>query len=574
MARSGHRTGGRLIEHVHARLAGRGTSDSGFVSQPEPRTIGSFARGRQIMTGTFLIAGSTVEGGQTPIWSLPVPGPRFEAALHGFAWLDDLAAVGDPRAREKAQAWTWGWIDRFGQGAGPGWTPDLTGRRIIRWLSHAGLLLAGRDRTAADRYFASLARQTRYLARRWPTANGGLARIEALTGLLHAVLALRGFADLLPGVTQALSDEATATIDADGAIPSRNPEMLLEIFTLLTWAAAALSDGGRSAPAAHLAALERIAHVLRALRHADGGLARFHGGGRGAEGRLDEALAHAPGKATTSPGLAMGFARLAAGRTTIIVDAAAPPKGPGSENAHASTLALEVTSGRRPLIVNCGSGRSFGEDWHRAGRATPSHSTGMLAGLSSSRLGARGRSAGLLTDVPRLVWVQQETDVDGLRLLAGHDGYEKTHGITHARHMRLSLDGRVLSGEDTFAAMSAADRGLFDAAVRKSRSAVKAEVRFHLHPDVDAALDLGGTAVSMALKSGEIWILRHVGDDVSMRLDTSVYLEAGRPRPRATLQVVLAGAIRDHVCHIGWTLAKAQDTPSVIRDIAPASDDD
>ena len=74
--------------------------------------------------------------------------------------------------------------------------------------------------------------------------------------------------------------------------------------------------------------------LLRALRHADGGLARFHGGGRGAEGRLDAALANAGIKPLPSAGMAMGYVRLTGGRTSIVVDAAPPPQG--SALAHAS----------------------------------------------------------------------------------------------------------------------------------------------------------------------------------------------------------------------------------------------
>lgn len=583
MARSTNMAGGRLVERVHARLAARRPVQTGFVTPPEPRIMGSFARGRQLIGGQFQFAGFMVEAKGASIWSLPVPDPRLDADLHGFAWLDDLAAVGDPRGRARAQDWTWEWLDLFGAGQGPGWRPDLTGRRLMRWINHAAFLLGGRDRAASDRYFASLAQQTRYLARRWTAAPAGRARIEALTGLTHAVLALSGFETQIPATIEALGAEATRGIDAEGAVPSRNPEELLEIFTLLTWAAAAISEAGRSAAPDHMAALERIAHVLRALRHADGGLARFHGGGRGTEGRLDQALAQAPGRATTTPGLAMGYARLAAGRTTVLVDCAAPPSGRGSENAHASTLAFELTSGRRPVIVSCGSGLGFGQDWHRAGRATPSHSTAMLHGISSSRLVARGRGAGAtvagvvvaetMAEVPGLVWAQQETDVEGLRLLAGHDGYAPTHGLTHGRELRLSLDGRSLTGEETLGAMSSADRARLDAVFAKSRREMLVEVRFHLHPDVDATLDLGGTAVSMALKSGEIWILRPTaGGAEAMQLTTSAYLEAGRPRPTPTQQVVLTGIIRDYACHIGWTLAKAQDTPTTIRDTAPASD--
>jgi uncharacterized heparinase superfamily protein len=73
-----------------------------------------------------------------------------------------------------------------------------------------------------------------------------------------------------------------------------------------------------------------VAPTLRALRHSDGSLARFHGGGRGQEGRLDQALATSGVKTIRTEGLSMGFARVSHGRTSIIVDAAPPPVGPAS----------------------------------------------------------------------------------------------------------------------------------------------------------------------------------------------------------------------------------------------------
>ena len=568
-SRNGASGGSAFVQRLHARLAGRKRCVTGFATQPEPRTIGTFARGRQIIAGTFQFAGFVIEGGILGIWDLPVPDARFEHDLHGFAWLDDLAAVGDGAARKRAQGWTFDWIGRFGRGTGPGWTPDLTGRRLTRWINHANLLLAGVDRDAAARFFESMGQQTLFLSRRWKTAPHGLARLEALTGLIHAGLWLTGMEHLTTPAAEALSDEAATLIDAEGGIPGRNPEELLMVFTLLTQAAAELSEAGRSPHPDHIAAMDRIAPTLRALRHADGGLARFHGGGRGAEGRLDQALAQAGGKAVTAPGLAMGFARLAAGRTTVLVDAASPPKGAVSANAHASTLAIEVTSGRRPLIVNCGSGLSFGADWHRAGRATPSHSTLAISGFSSARLGVRAgrRMRDLFDAVPEHVWCEQETDVDGLRFLGGHNGYEATHGLIHMRALRLALDGRTLNGEDTLGAMTDVDRNRFDAAIRAGGGGgLSYEARFHLHPDVDAALDLGGKAVSMALKSGEIWIMRHDGT-ATLTLAPSVYLEGGRLKPRATLQIVLSGRIADYGCHIRWTFAKAQDTPAAVRDV-------
>ncbi|MFV2035813.1 MAG: heparinase II/III family protein, partial [Halocynthiibacter sp.] len=323
---------------------------------------------------------------------------------------------------------------------------------------------------------------------------------------------------------------------------------------------------------AHVAAIERIAPTLRALRHADGGLARFHGGGRGPEGRLDHALAASGVRASTSTGLSMGFSRLSAGRSSIIFDASAPPEGAASYNGHASTFSFELTSGRRPVIVNCGSGTSFGDAWRRAGRATPSHSTLGIEGYSSARLGASklagSRRREYLTDPPLSVNVLQTAGFEGISLQGGHDGYLRTHGLTHVRKLDLSSDGRKLVGEDTLATLSDRDRARFDVMMdRTGLQGIEFAVRFHLHPEVDAEIDMGGSAVSLALKSGEIWVFRHDGS-AKMTLEPSVYLEKNRLKPRATKQVILVGYVLEHASRVSWTLAKAQDTPSGLRDLA------
>lgn len=562
----------RWMNRLHARAASLSRPATAFTTTPEPRTIGSFARGRQMTGGNFLFSGFLVEAPNVPIWDLPMPDTGFEAELHGFTWLDDLAAVSDYHSNKRAQEWTHGWVARFGRGAGPGWTPDLTGRRLIRWINHAILLLNGQQKEASQAYFRSLAAQTIFLSRRWKAASPGLPRFEALTGLIYAGLALDGMASHVGQAIRALDQECAREIDPAGGLSTRNPEELLEVFTLLNWAASALQDAGQSPGETHLGTITAIAPVLRALRHTDGGLARFHGGGRGLEGRLDRSLTTSGVRAGPQAGLAMGFARISHGRTSVIVDAAKPPRAEASANAHASTLAFELTSGRRPLIVNCGSGATFGQSWRRAGRATPSHSTLGIEGYSSSRLGmvgtARGRDRELLVDAPKDVRFER-LDVDGgTRIVVGHDGYAESHGLTHVRTLHLGFDGRQLRGEDALVALDAAAKKKFDLNFDKSKMrGVPFSVRFHLHPDVDATLDMNGMAVSMALKSGEIWVFRFQGD-AELFLDSSVYLEKSRLSPRATKQIVLSGTAMEYSTRVGWSLAKAQETPSAIRDYA------
>ncbi len=560
----------RLVNRVQARRASRARGAAVFLSQPEPRTIGSFARGRQLLAGNFLFAGALVEEKKRSIWDIDAPGPDYEQELHGFTWLDDLAAVGDVPAMGQAQTWLFDWIARYGRGHGPGWTPDLTGRRLIRWINHAIFLLNGRPSEDSEAYHKSLGQQTIFLARRWHAATPGLPRFEALTGLIYAGLALEGMARHVEPAVVALSRECATEINDQGGIATRNPEDLLEVFTLLNWAASALAEAGRMAEHSHLAAIERVAPTLRALRHADGGLARFHGGGRGVEGRLDHALAASGIRARAPDGLSMGYVRLHGGRSSLIVDAAAPPVRYASHNAHASSCAIELTSGRRPLIVSCGSGTSFGPQWRRAGRATASHSTLALDGMSSARLALGGLLAGgreYLTDAPDDVRVQFLAEDGSQGIIVGHNGYRASHGLTHIRQVELSNTGRGIAGEDTLAAISKPDQRAFEKALdRVDLQGVGFKIRFHLHPDADTEVDLGGTAVSMALKSGEIWIFRHDGA-ANMTVEPSVYLEKGRLKVRATKQVVLSARALDYATRIRWTLAKAHETPDAVRDL-------
>ena len=560
----------RYLNRWHARWAGFSRGATAFTSTPEPRTIGSFARGRQITGGNFLFAGFLVQAPGTSIWDLPMPDEGFETELHGFTWLDDLAAVGDGHAIKRAQGWTHDWIARYSKGQGPGWTPDLTGRRLIRWINHSILLLNGQDAEVSKAFFKALSHQTIFLARRWKAASPGLPRFEALTGLIYSGLALEGMDTHVGTAIVALGRECEEEIDAEGGLLTRNPEELLEIFTLLNWAADALKDAGRAPEEAHVNAIAAVAPVLRALRHSDGGLARFHGGGRGMDGQLDRALATAGIRGTPSHDRSMGFARIAHGRTSLIVDAAPPPAGKASVNAHASTLAFELTSGRRPLIVNCGSGATFGKSWRRAGRATPSHSTLGIEGFSSSRLAPAGKRADaeaeVLVDTPTEVGFERSEVEAGTRFVVGHDGYVPTHGLTHIRTLHIGFDGRQLRGEDVLLARADSDKRRFDLMFDKSRmKGIPYSIRFHLHPHVDATLDMNGTAVSMVLKSSEIWVLRFEGP-VNLDLESSVYLEKSRLSPRATKQIVLSGSAVEYATRVSWSLAKTQETPTAVRD--------
>jgi len=558
------------MNRYHVRRAYRESSRPSFALSPEPLMIGRLARGRQVCAGKFLFAGNVVDAPDRMIWDIEIPDAAFERELHRFVWLDDLASVGGNEAWSRARVWIREWIRRFGRGAGPGWPPELTGQRLIRWINHSTYLLDDGDERWSEAFRRSLGHQIEFLSNRWPKIPQGLSRLEALTALVQASLVMAGNRGDAEYAIAALEREIDREINPDGEIPTRNPEELLDVLLLLVWTRSIFTDAARSPPAPIVDAIERIAPALRTLRHSDGALARFHGGGRGIEGRLDYALANSGARRLDRPGSAMGFTRLSAGRTTLIMDAAPPPTASGAIG-HASTLAFEMTLGRRPMVISCGSGVQFGAGWARAGRTAALHSAlevdaGPHSSFSAGRGGRAARKSP--TGAPTDVRVRRFSDADGKGIRASHDGYMPTHGLIHVRAVGLASDGGSLTGDDTLTAASENEVRRFERIRdRTGRSGIPFSIRFHLHPDVAVQADHGEGNVTLRPGNGEVWIFRYEGE-ATMLLQPSVHLEQGRLVPRETSQIVLSAHAMAHMTHVRWKFERARESPVHIRDLA------
>ena len=539
-----------------AAKAGKRAHPAPFLSRPDPHFIGDFQRGRKLIRGHLHFGGNAVQTSGRDPWSVKAPDLAFEIDLHGFAWLDDLAAVGDGTARQAAQSWLSEWIERFADGSGPGWSADLAARRALRWFDHAQFLQIGRDEAYRDAFLRGLSQHIEFLAARWRSASDGTSRFEALSAMLFAGLTLADMGVYAKTAAGNLGAECDAQISAEGAMPGRNSEDLMEVFALLTRGAYLLGAYQREVDPRHRAAIGRMVPTLRALRHCDGSLARFHGAGSGAEGRLDTALGEANVKSGARKGLAMGYLRLGGGRVSVIVDGARPPSGAEAVSAHASTLAFEMTSGFQPIVVNCGAGAPFGLDWRRASRKTASHSTLIVAQASSSSIRQMAEHD-LLERAPQNVRIQPAQDENESWFDANHDGYVPDFGLIHTRRMALSYNGMTLTGEDKLDAVTPVHQTQFKKAISADPlSGLPYDIRFHLHPDVKAEIDADLKAIELRLKNGETWLFRAFGR-AAMELLPSFHLEKNRDKPRSSKQIVLTARVLDYAGDVSWSFTKA-----------------
>jgi uncharacterized heparinase superfamily protein len=499
--------------------------------QPHDPWPGDAARGDSLFQGHYLFAGHEVSAPKMPVWLPAGAVQAWLVEMHAFEWLRDFKASGGEAARRHSRALVRDWLAQCGHWRPVAWDAEVTGRRVAAWLLNAGFVLGGADRPWRGAFLASLAMQTRHLARVAARETSGAGRIAALRGLLYGGLCLRPNERRVAQAVRLLIRACRRQVLGDGGHVARSPRVQRRVLADLADCRALLLAANRVPPDELTRTIDRMAPMLRALCHGDGGLAVFNDSDEGDPALVAATLglAAAAGKAQANAPHT-GFQRLAAGSTVVIVDAGAP-----ASHGHAGTLSFEMSVGAHRLVVNCGPHRGHDREWARALRSTAAHSTLVLADANSSELGDDGSLAGR----PAEVDCQRREADRAVWLDARHRGYGESFGLVHRRRLYLSEDGSDLRGEDTL--VPAGEPG---AAPGPQPFAV----RFHLHPSVKASLVMHGQAALFRLPDGSGWQLRAVGG--SLALNPSVYF-GGDGQRRRNEQAVIAG-----VCGAGGMTVK------------------
>lgn len=510
------------------------------LSDPWP---GDGARGQAMLAGFFTAFGREIPFA-TGDWKPASAGPHLLALLHGFTWLRDLDAAGDPRSQAAMRHALADWLAserRLGRSGRVAWRPDILGQRVAMLLAWFGRLTEG-DAGLERALLGSLAIQGAALSRTIGSAPTGASVFTALHGLIaleHCLPAPgRAGERRRERSIRLLETALDAQLSADGGQVERSPAIALEILRSLVDIRQVLRATRMPVPDRLQQSIDRIAPALRFFRHGDGGLALFNDSNEGDSGLIDLVLAQADAAGKPPRALPhIGFDRLVAKKTLVIFDAGAPALI--DTHAHASTLALEVSIGKERLITNCGAHVSEGTTWRRAQRATAAHSSVTIDDTNSSEVIADGR----LGRRARVLHRTRDENEYGTWVEARHDGYRERFGVIHQRRLYLAASGEDLRGEDALT---------FDPDTPQPIGG-RYTLRFHLHPRVQASLAQDGNAVFLRLPSGSGWRLRLSGGMTS--LADSIYLgQAGHMR--RTTQILVQGAVSPEGTLIKWALQR------------------
>jgi len=541
-----------------ARSTLRGKVAKAFVSQPMAHNIGSAQKGLQLADGNFLVGGLLVRDPDESIWNVEPDNLAFQKKAQGFFWLDHLAANGSSDCCRTARSWFADWLVRFGDGHSFAWTPELAGARIISMINHAIMLMGNTTGEAQKNYFASISHHARFLKKRWQYAPEGFPKFQALVGYVYSALALEEFSKDLKPALQALTGECENYFTQTGGIPSRNPEELLDIFTLLVWVDQGMTSASFKPDSALLNAIEIIAPAIRTLRMGDGTLAEFHGGRSSTTKRIDQIITDSGARATFTSDEIMGYSRVEKGASVLIMDTGKIPDIERYARSFDCSLALEFSSGDHPIFKSQGIGHDLSEPQIHASQAATGFTVASLQPIFSNEANQRKiRSVVLDPDMDvAYLWSEKLLDKTSI-ITASQTGYQAAFGLIYERKLEVLSNGYALSGTDRFYCGGENNRDRFDKSILyQFEKSIPFVVVFHIAPDVEAALDLGGTAVSLQLPNNEMWIFKASGGKLA--LQDSLYFTTERIRPRATKQIVVTSHVVNYEGEIDWLLTRLE----------------
>ena len=534
--------GRQILAQLRTRLARYTEAPAAFRARPVPAYPGTRLRARapflppaaraqhraDLLAGVFAFLNRREQVGFPPRWSAPGLPKLWQYNLHYFEYLWDL---GFDAARVAALDW----IERHPLApAQTGWEAYPTSLRLVNWC--AFFFGEHRERTEADvalrdALWGSIFLQSEWLARHLETHLLGNHLLENGAALLLAGHCFEGEAARRwertgRGVLEA---ELPEQVLGDGGHVERSPMYQLRV----AWLLLALRNAGGDAVAELVdGPLARLLRATAELRHPDGEIALLNDSAFGVY-PAPQALIHAYSRVTGRPvpeaqAAPAAFALPetgyfgAAGRGGDYVVCDAGPIGPDYQpgHAHGDLFSFELSFAGRRVVTDSGV-HGYEDDPLRAWcRSTRAHNTVEIDGQSQCefwsvfRVARRARPHDVLFE-PR---------VDGFRLSAWHDGYQRLAGAPrHHRRFAWHERGVLLVKDEITSARSVAARS-----------------RLHLHPDC-VLEELAGLTARIRHPGG-IFQIRFVGTG-ELALESSDYCpEFGARRERTALRFEAAGA--------------------------------
>ena len=540
---------------IFGRHLWRGQNIRVVFDYPAALRPGNAELGELWLAGDYTLDGGIVHAPNKMPFAIPPVSPMWLESLHGFDWLRHVLAVQNDAAITHAGDMILHWCVRANRQL-RGFprqvmTPHVVAQRLMAWSIAMPFLRERLDGRALSLLQTTIHTQARWLNLMVGQAQNGQPRLTSAAGLALSGLMLEDGAERLRRGMDMLNRELRRQILADGGHISRAPEQLARVTANMCAIKAGLVARGINVPAQFAATLQRMRLLLAFFRLSDGKLACFHGGLEMSAAEIAPLLEGLKNASVPSFAQRSGYQRIQAGQSCLIIDTGDGVAGADGSNAHAAPLAFEMSHAADRLIVNCGPNRVHGRAWRLAARSIAAHSTLAFETQMIDPFLRYGRAAKKLG-----AWLLEHDwdsqcrrmeDKNGIWLEMGHGLFVASHAVRHNRRLFIDAKGEDIRGEEA----------LLPAAEGSLPIGAPFHLRFHLHPNVTARLQSGGTAILLLTGSGHGWQFRTQANAPSrLDIEESVYM-GRRGIPQRSWQIIIRSELTKGDNIVRWGLRYA-----------------
>ena len=433
-----------------------------------------------------------------------------ERDLHSFLWLNLMDRKNDGKSLQKIINI---WIAKHSKYKKNIWDSSVLSKRIISWILNVDIILNNGLFEFKKKFLDSIIAQSNHLKKNIKFEKDFSNRIEVLTALLLSGLVFKEYKENYNIAIKELEKLVKNYFDQDGFPLTRNPSDLIFFSKHLILCKECIKDAQQYVPEFLENIIDKNLICIKNILTPNDQIPLFNGGTEEDLQQFNKFINDLDYKLKGKKNLVGGIQISKFKNSVIFFDVGKPPEKGFSNSYQSGPLSFEYYLDGRKIITNCGFGSNISPKAELLSRLTSAQSTLTLNDNSVSKFERNklinkifGNS---IKNTFKISDLNFEENIDQIKSIASHNGYEKKFGCTYKRKISIDKPTNSLFGCD-------------ELIKKRDGKPINYSFRFHLYPGLTAIKTMGGNSVLIQLSKNKSLIFTIKNE--SILIEKSIFL--------------------------------------------------
>ena len=435
---------------------------------------------------------------------------KEEKDLHGFLWLNLMDRKNDGKSLQKIINI---WITKHSKYKKNIWDSSVLSKRIISWILNVDIILNNGLFEFKKKFLDSIIAQSNHLKKNIKFEKDYSNRIEILTALLLSGLVFKEYKENYNIAIKELEKLVKNYFDQDGFPLTRNPSDLIFFSKHLILCKECIKDAQQYVPEFLENIIDKNLICIKNILTPNDQVPLFNGGKEEDLQQFNKFINDLDYKLKGKKNLVGGIQIFKSKNSVIFFDVGKPPDKGFSNSYQSGPLSFEYYLDGRKIITNCGFGSNISPKAELLSRLTSAQSTLTLNDTSVSKFERNklinkifGNS---IKNTFKISDLDFEENIDQIKSIASHNGYEKKFGCTYKRKISIDKPTNSLFGCD-------------ELIKKRDGKPINYSFRFHLYPGLAAIKTMSGNSVLIQLSKNKSLIFTIKNE--SILIEKSIFL--------------------------------------------------